>query len=316
MFIITGTPTPKEKQIDDYPNIQVFRKSFVLMGYCGLEFLFGIKMAFKLKSLFGMKKFRMNEWVALTVLFLFLSVVSYPQKSDTIKTATHFSGSVTLTTNGISTIPNFILGKPAAIFYTSFGQQFSFEPEFRFSLDAKPWMFIFWLRSDLLKSGRHHIRLGINSQINFNKSIVHENGILHEIRSANRFLSADLSQSYVITRKFSTGIYYMYSHTLEKFGLKDLHYLAFRGNFMNIALTDQVFMKFSPQVYYLRIDNRDGFYFSETLTLARKCFPLILSSIVTNPIKTRIPTNNHLVWNINLIYAFSNNYRKINRFHP
>jgi hypothetical protein len=97
----------------------------------------------------------------------------------------------------------------------------------------------------------------------------------------------------------------MYSHTLEKFGLNDLHYLAFRGNFLNIVLTDQIYIKFAPQVYYLKIDKNDGLYFSEILTLARKCFPLSVSSIVTSPIKTRIPTNNHLVWNINLIYAFS-----------
>ncbi len=135
-----------------------------------------------------------------------------------------------------------------------------------------------------------------------------------DVRAANRFLSADLSQSYFITRNFSAGIYYMYSHTLEKFRLKDLHYLAFRRNFMNIALTDQVFMKFSPQVYFLRIDNRDGFYFSEILPLTRKRFPKSVSSIVTSPIKNHIPANNHLVWNINLIYAFSNKYKKIHYF--
>jgi hypothetical protein len=257
----------------------------------------------------------MNEKFFLTFLLLFLSVESFPQKSDSIKTTIHFGRSVTLTTNGISTIPNFILGKPAVVFYSSFGKKFIFEPEFRFSIDAKPWMFILWLRNDLIKAGRHHIRLGINSQINFNQAIFHENGILHETKVANRFLSADLSQNFYISKEFSSGIYYMYSHTLEKFGLKDLHYLAIRCNFMSIALTDQVFMKFNPQVYYLKIDERDGLYFSETLTLARKHFPLSLSSIVTSPIKTRIPTNNHLVWNINLIYAFNNKYLKINQLH-
>jgi len=208
--------------------------------------------------------------------------------------------------------PILFWGSRLLFIYSSFGEKIISEPEFRFSLDVKPWMFIHWLRTDLMKSDRHHIRLGINSQINFNKALVHENGISHEIRATSCFLLADLSQSFLISTNFSAGIYYMYSHTLEKFGLKDLHYLAFRDNFLNIVVSDQVYMEFTPQVYYLKIDKRDGFYFSETLTLEKKRFPLSLSSIITSPIKISIPANNHLVWNINLIYAFSNKYRKIN----
>ena len=69
-------------------------------------------------------------------------------------------------------------------------------------------------------------------------------------------------------------------------------------------------MKFTPQVYYLRLDEHDGFYFTETLTLAKRGFPFSVSSIITNPIKTRILINNHLVWNINLIYSFNYNFVK------
>lgn len=241
---------------------------------------------------------------------LFLTYESFPQKTDSIKMLNHFGGSVTLTTNGISTIPNYILGKPAAIFIMSVGKKISFEPEFRFSLEWKPWMFMFWWRYDLLKSDRHYIRLGINSQVNFNKVLTTNNGITNDIQAASRFLTGDLSQSYFVTRNYSVGIYYMYSHTLEKTGLKDLHYLALRNNFLNIKLPKQFFMKFSPQVYYLRVDEKDGFYFSETLTLAERNFPLTISSIITNPIKTNIPVNNHLLWNINLTYSFNNEYMK------
>jgi hypothetical protein len=309
MFIATSTPNPKEKQISDclcgYLLCVTF---FAFLCFCGSKLLLAGKAAFKLKSLFGMKKVRMNEKLAWTILLLFLSVESFPQKTDSTNISNHFDVSVTLTTNGISTIPNFILGKPAAIFLMSVGKKISFEPELRFSLDAKPWMLIFWWRTDLMKSERHHIRVGINSQINFNKALVHDNGYAHDILAASRFLTADLSQSLYITKNYSAGIYYMYSHTLEKYGLKDLHYLAFRNNLLNISLPGRFYMKFSPQVYYLRLDEKDGFYFSETLTLAKRNFPLTVSSIMTNPIKTRIQINNHLLWNINLTYAFKNEY--------
>ena len=102
----------------------------------------------------------------------------------------------------------------------------------------------------------------------------------------------------------------MYSHSLEKHGLKSLNYLALRNSFLHIGLTEHFFMKFTPQVYYLKVDKNDGFYFSETLTLAKTNFPLMLSSIITTPIKTRILINNKLAWNINLTYAFKNEYIK------
>jgi hypothetical protein len=222
----------------------------------------------------------------------------------------HFGGSVTLTTNGISTIPNFTLGKPAVIFFMSVGRRISFEPEFRLSIEGEPWMFIFWWRYELWKSERLNIRLGINSQINFNKVLITNNGITNDVQAASRFLTGDLSQSYFVTKNFSVVIYYMYSHTLETIGLKDLHYLAFRNNFLSIQLPKQFYIKFSPQIYYLKVDEKDGLYFSEILTLAKRNFPLSISSIVTNPIKTHIPENNHLLWNINLTYSFNNEYIK------
>jgi len=81
-----------------------------------LEFFFAGKAVFKLISLFKKKLIQVNEKLALTVFLLILSFESFPQKSDSKQTAHHFNGSVTLTTNGISTIPNFILGKPAVVY--------------------------------------------------------------------------------------------------------------------------------------------------------------------------------------------------------
>jgi hypothetical protein len=35
----------------------------------------------------------------------------------------------------------------------------------------------------------------------------------------------------------------------------------FRTNFTNIRLSEQFFMRFNPQIYYLKMDKDDGFYF-------------------------------------------------------
>src|SRR5215471_5852043 len=73
----------------------------------------------------------------------------------------HFSGALSVTSNGISVIPTFTLGKPAAIVNMSISKgKFSFEPDLRFSLDGKPWNFLFWFRYKLLTAERFHINIG------------------------------------------------------------------------------------------------------------------------------------------------------------
>lgn len=65
---------------------------------------------------------------------------------------------------------------------------------------------------------------------------------------------------------------------------------------------------FTPQLYYLKLDKRAGFYFSSTLTLAKRGFPFSLSSIVTKTIDTDILIGQNLLWNVTLIYSFNKRY--------
>ena len=62
----------------------------------------------------------------------------------------HVSGSFSVTNNGISLIPSFSLGDPAAIFLGKFARKrFSVEPDIRFSLQGRPWTLLFWFRSQV-----------------------------------------------------------------------------------------------------------------------------------------------------------------------
>jgi len=76
------------------------------------------------------------------------SVVIPSFKKDTIV----FSGGITATNKGISTIPSSTLGKAATIFNFSFRKnRLNFDPELRFDMeDIKPWSFIFWWRYRLI----------------------------------------------------------------------------------------------------------------------------------------------------------------------
>src|SRR5512133_709482 len=87
--------------------------------------------------------FRMGTLLFFTFLFNVLSA----QTDDSLSTRINdFTGAVTIQSKGISTIPNLTLGKPAAVFDMKLGRKLTFEPQFRFALDGKPWAMVFWWR--------------------------------------------------------------------------------------------------------------------------------------------------------------------------
>lgn len=69
-------------------------------------------------------------------------------------------------------------------------------------------------------------------------------------------------------------------------------------------------MKFYPQIYYFRMDAKDGFYITVSLTLSRRDFPLSVQTIVNQHFTTSIPCGDKFVWNLSLIYAFNLEYAR------
>src|SRR5688572_15693209 len=89
----------------------------------------------------------MNLSRGIFTFLLFAGCALTAQPIDSTKTPSFFRGQITATNNGISLVPNFSLGRPAALFDLSVGKgRFSFDPWLRFGLDTKPWVFIFWFR--------------------------------------------------------------------------------------------------------------------------------------------------------------------------
>ena len=86
--------------------------------------------------------------ITVNLVFFFLSpAIISAQKNDSTRSAINtFAGAITIQTKGISTIPNLTLGKPAAVFDMKIGRKLTFEPQFRFALDGKPWAMVFWWR--------------------------------------------------------------------------------------------------------------------------------------------------------------------------
>jgi hypothetical protein len=239
-----------------------------------------------------------------------LAGYSFSQKADNGNSLSHFNGAVTVTNNGISFIPTFTLGKPAVIFDLSMGKRLSFDPQFRFALEGKPWSFIFWWRYKLVKSGKFLFTVGAHPEFAFKTVTISTDGGSKEIIMTQRYLAGELSPNYFVAKNISIGIYYLYAHCLEDEAISNTHFLTLNANFSNIKLSSQFYMRFVPQIYYLKMDESDGFYFTSSLTLARRDFPITVSALINKTIQTDISACKNFVWNASLIYTFNNKYIK------
>src|SRR5436190_10925919 len=114
----------------------------------------------------------------LVLVLLMLTHSSFSQKMDSTKSIFHLKGAVTVTNKGISFIPTFSLGKPAAIFDLSMGiKKLFFEPQLRFGLDGKPWSFLFWWRYKLVTDKIFALTLGAHPAMNFKTESFTVNGV-------------------------------------------------------------------------------------------------------------------------------------------
>ncbi|MEI7587815.1 hypothetical protein [Runella sp.] len=243
------------------------------------------------------------------IILLNIAQSAYSQVTDNPKKSGHFSAAASVTNNGISFIPTFSLGKPAAIFDMSAGKKrLSFDPQLRFSLEGKPWSFLFWWRYKLVKTNKLALTLGAHPALNFRTETVSANGINKELTVARRYAAVELSPNYWVAKNISIGLYYLYSHGVDAGTVKNTHFITLNGNFSNIKISKQFFMRFTPLVYYLKQDAHEGFYASSTITFSRKNFPLSLSAIFNKTIRSNILGSKNFVWNVTLTYAFSKKY--------
>jgi hypothetical protein len=250
--------------------------------------------------------------VLLFGMLVFSSTAAFSQESDTTKSF-HFNGNVSVSNNGFSFIPTFNLGKPAAIATLSIGgDRFSFDPQFRFDLDGlRPWSFIFIWRYKVIKTDRWMVRAGLHlPAIAFRTREVDHNGIMVEEVYAQRFMTPELTTSYTISDRLSIGTYYIYGRGLEKEGQsKNTHFMSLQFGVRDIRISEQVYLNWNPELYYLDIDGADGVYVAQNLTLTHKKSPFSISSMMNKGIDTTINSGN-LDWNISLTYSFKNELKK------
>jgi hypothetical protein len=248
--------------------------------------------------------------ISITVLMISLISIQHQDGfAQTRDSTLFFKSALSVTQNGFSFIPSFSLGKPAIIFEPAVGnKRLSFEPQFRFALEGKPWSFIFVYKYKLINRSKFYLQIGGHiPAIIFSTQTVQKNGVTQDVIVSQRFLAAELIPNYTLSENVSIGMYLLRGHGFDEGGIRDSYYAGLRSTITNINLTKRIFFKINPQVYYLKTDDNDGTYFTNTLTLAIRNFPLSITNIINKAIQTDIPGKD-FDWNVSLVYSFDKNY--------
>ena len=234
----------------------------------------------------------------LTLFFFFITIITYSQES-----LINISGNISVTNNGISLVPSFSLEKPASIINLNFSSnKLSFEPDLRFSLQGKPWSFLFWWRYKVTNNNsRFNLRIGAHPALNFKEKTFNTSTNI----VARRFIATEVVPNLKLTNNISIGIYYLLSFGLDE-TVKKTNFLTFNSSFKKLKLSKDFNFSFTPQVYYLKMDERDGFYFTSNFSLRYDKIPFSISSIINKELKSNILGSKNFNWNLSLVYYFNN----------
>jgi len=252
----------------------------------------------------------MQKIIVLLSTSLLLAHLSFSQQTDSIKRSLLLKGAVTVTNKGISFVPTFTLGKPAAIFNLSLGKRKLFvEPELRFSLKGRPWSYLFWVRYKVKNSGKFQLHVGTHLGLNHRYDSISINGTVSTTGLVvRRYLAGELAPNYFISKNVSIGGYYMYSRGIDKGTIKNTHFVTINSNISNIKLGNQFYARIAPQLYYLALDARDGLFITSSFNLSKRNFPVSFQSIINKSLDTDIAGSTKFLWNVSLIYSFSKKY--------
>lgn len=239
----------------------------------------------------------------LIILILCFTKAGFSQEGSTYKL--DLSGTISVMNDGISTVPSLALGKPAMIYNLSVGKRFRFEPELRFSMEGKPWSFLFWFRYDVVQNDKFSFRIGAHPAYSFRTvpALVNNSEQSEDVIEARRFLAGDLNTSYAVNERLNIGVYYLAAHGFESSVPDYTHFLSFYSSIPNISLFSDLYLNLRPQIYYLRIDEIDGFYTSTNIALGLRELPVTVSTTINKVIDTEIENTDPL-WNISLNYSF------------
>lgn len=144
--------------------------------------------------------------------------------------------------------------------------------------------------------------------MNFRAIQLYINGVETENHIVRRYLANEIAPNYFISKNTSIGAYYLYSRGLDPGTIKNTHFVTANINFRRIPVTQKIYLSAFPPFYYLKQNDKDGTYFTSTLSIAKNGVPWTIASTINKEISGDIPGSKNFVWNVSLVYLINKKF--------
>ncbi len=161
--------------------------------------------------------------------------------------------------------------------------------------------------TNVLNNEKFKFKIGAHPAFSFKTRDLSASGGSEDGTVVRRFLAGELAPTFSIAKNIKISPYYLYAYGFEAEVPTNTHYIALQGSISNIQLTEQIYAGISPQLFYLKMDNIDGFYVASGFSLAKRNFPFSASAMINKTIKSEISGDDFL-WNVSIIYSFNKKY--------
>ena len=96
---------------------------------------------------------------------------------------------------------------------------------------------------------------------------------------------------------------------MQKDGPQSVQFVNFITGITKIPLFSSYSFNVTPQVYYLKSDKDDGYYFNSNVVLAKQNSPFVLMYMLNKEIRSNVVGSVNFDWNLSLLYNFKNKFK-------
>jgi hypothetical protein len=132
-----------------------------------------------------------------------------------------------------------------------------------------------------------------------------------EMIRTTRYLAGAIVPNFQINKYLGVGMYLFYTRGIEEYITRNTYMVSLRPIISNIPITKNIVGRIGPEIYYLKMDDKDGVYLNTTLLISKKNLPFSISALINRTLKSNIPSEYDFLWNVGLIYAFNKEYREV-----
>jgi hypothetical protein len=212
--------------------------------------------------------------ITLLLCFVFIATTTFSQSADSLNTKKlTASGSFSINSNGVASVPAFTLGKPAFITSVSIAKRrFSYDPVLGYGLDLKPWFFDNWLHYKFVTRPIFEMRAGFNYSTYFSEYKLPDETILQ----GQRYFTFALEAVYTFKPKNSLQFAWWNDRGQEPGTIKG-NFLSVTCERTEIEVAKKLLLSANAQVFYINYTgDNDGLFITAKVSAAVKNIPLLL----------------------------------------